>query len=68
MCGADDERDRQRPPNAEQATGRYTGLLNEGVVDFRAEFGAATVGLSLLGLTRIQRNFAPWNEVEGDGT
>ena len=31
-------------------------MLNEGVVDFRAEFGAVTVGLSLLGSTRTQRN------------
>ena len=30
--------------------------MNEGVVDFRAEFGAVTVGLSLLGSARTQRN------------
>ena len=40
-------------------------MLNEGVGNFRAEFGAVTVGL---GLAMTQRNFAPWNEVEGDGT
>ena len=31
-------------------------LLNEGVVDFRAEFGAVTVGLSMLRSARTQRN------------
>ena len=31
-------------------------LLNEGVVDFRAEFGAVAVGLSLLGSARTRRN------------
>ena len=31
-------------------------MLNEGVVDFRAEFGAVAMGLSLLGLARVQRN------------